>query len=107
MDGVLKYVRKVHKIDPHAQHAPTLPPGEIFDSAKVFPLRVSTRHPFYRDFWSDYNLNFLTGGKGMEEESLVALFGFSAPRLKGHFQTRRKPQSAVCSSTWLRPSNST
>lgn len=74
-DAVLDYVREYHRIDPHTQYLVTRPVGEIMHTADLFPAQTYASHPFYRDFWTPYNVRSFVGTKLAEDERHVAAIG--------------------------------
>jgi DNA-binding CsgD family transcriptional regulator len=82
VDVVLEYLREWHRLSPHVAHIATMPVGEVLNSARVFPAAQYAQHPFYRDFWSAYNVNGGLGGKAAQDAQQVAVLGVT--RQIGH-----------------------
>jgi len=75
MEGVLDYLREFHRHDPHVMHALTLPPGEVFNTARLISASQARSLTFYRDFWSVYDVRYASAAKVAEDDHVVALFG--------------------------------
>lgn len=71
--AVLDYIREYHRIDPHTTYIQTRPIGETVHTPDVFPPGSMVNHPFYRDFWSSYNVRSFLGAKVAEDDKHVAI----------------------------------
>lgn len=75
MEGVLDYLREFHRLDPHVAHAVTIAQGDVFNTADLISAQQARSLPFYRQFWSVYDVGYATMSKVFEDDSLTALIG--------------------------------
>jgi DNA-binding CsgD family transcriptional regulator len=76
-DAILDYVREYHRYDPHLSYTVSMPVGTVVNTAHVFPIEEYKAHPFYREYWSAFDVRELLAAKVAEDERYVVMLGMS------------------------------
>jgi len=76
-DAILEYVREYHRYDPHLSYTGSMPVGTVVNTAHVFPIEEYKAHPFYREYWSAFDVRELLAAKVAEDERYVVMLGMS------------------------------
>ncbi len=72
---MLEYVREYHRHDPHVPYVASRPIGDVVHTEDVFSRTEYANHPFYREFWTPYNVRSFLGAKVAEDVRYVSVIG--------------------------------
>ena len=85
-EASLDYLRTYHRIDPRAQLAITMQPGELMNCWEHFDDAFVAKDRFYQEFLIPYGGRYSTGAKLLQEGSVNVVLGvhrgFGSPKLE-------------------------
>ena len=77
VDATLEHIREWHRADPHMAYVAKLPVGAVMHSADVIDPEQRATDPFYREYWSAYNVRSILAAKVAEDDRHLALLGMT------------------------------